>query len=133
MAVYQPIGPDLFILGEGGLGLNASLAALVALVGTVLGAMAAYWLGRHLGFAVLTRLFGVKERRLRKGERLYNRYGLWAVAIAAVSPIPLREICWLAGVFRMSFRAYLCALMLGLVPRFFGEAIFGTWLSTILS
>ncbi|HID96570.1 MAG TPA: DedA family protein [Candidatus Latescibacteria bacterium] len=125
MPIYQPIGPDLFILGQGGLGLNPYLGALAATAGTFLGGLIGFWLGSHMGIYVLTRLFRIKEKYLKKGEALFRKYGIWAVVIAAFSPVPLREVSWMAGIFRMRLLPYIGSLLLGLVPRFFGEAIMG--------
>ena len=54
VAVYQPIAPDIFILGQGGLGYNGYLSALIAIGGTLTGAAAGYWLGKRLGLLVLS-------------------------------------------------------------------------------
>jgi len=132
VAIYQPMGPDLFILGEAGLGCNPYLAAAVALVGTLAGAWIGYELGKHLGIVVLRKVFRVKEKHLAKGKQIVSRYGIWAVGIAAFSPVPLRETSWLAGTFNMRLKPYMGALVVGLIPRYFGLAALGTVLGHFL-
>ena len=126
VAVYQPIAPDIFILGQGGLGYNSYLSALIAIGGTLTGAAAGYWLGKRLGLLVLTRIFRVKEKYLAKGERFFARHGVWGVVLATLSPIPLRELSWLAGIFRMPFYSFLSALSIGLSIRYLGLAFLGS-------
>ena len=123
VGVFQPLPPDIFVVGGGGLGLCPYLAALAALSGTLAGGTVGYLLGRWVGAQVLVRWFRIGEKWLRKGERLFRRYGIWGVAIGAFLPLPLREICWAAGTFRMPLVPFLAALALGLAPKFFGLAI----------
>lgn len=126
VAIYQPIAPDIFILGQGGLGFNCYLSALIAIGGTFLGVTVGYWLGKHLGLFFLTRVFRIREKYLAKGERLFARYGQWGVLAATLSPIPLREVSWLAGIFGMPFCPYLLAMFAGLTIRYFGLAFLGS-------
>ncbi|HEC30889.1 MAG TPA: DedA family protein [Deltaproteobacteria bacterium] len=137
LPIYQPIGPDVIILGQVGFGFNPYIAAGVATVGTLLGTAIALFLGRYLGYMVLRRAFRMHERILNKGEKLFAQYSIWAVSIAAFTPVPLREMSWLAGIFRMKLGTFLLALIVGLLPRYFGEAFFGKmlwqWLLSFLS
>lgn len=126
VAIYQPIAPDIFILSQGGLGYNGYLSAFIGIGGTLAGAAAGYWLGKHFGLFVLTRLFRLKEKYLAKGERLFVQYGIWGVIAATLSPIPLREVSWLAGIFGMPFYPFLLALLVGLSVRYLGLAFLGS-------
>lgn len=54
-----------------------------------------------------------------RGEELFDRWGLWTVGIAAISPIPFAFACWLAGIYRdrAPFWKFF-AVMLLRIPRF---------------
>jgi len=123
VCIYQPIAPDIFILGEVGLGLNPYWVTLSALLGSFLGAFLGYYVGR-----LFDRL-GVKRVRQKmhvaKIETWFQKYGNWAVFLGALTPIPLREMSWLAGIFRLSLARFLIFVTLGLLPRYFGEAFLG--------
>lgn len=112
-----PIPPDtyLFVAVASHEPVVPILAATCA--GSVMGASVAYRLG-----PVIQRLPFLR-RRLEKfrsrGERLFLRYGTWTVAIAALTPIPFSVTCWLAGIYRMPYRAFVLA-SLARIPRLVG-------------
>ncbi|HID10319.1 MAG TPA: DedA family protein [Candidatus Latescibacteria bacterium] len=131
VAVYQPVAPDPFLMAGSGLGMNPYFAVSVALAGTIAGSAGGYALGRFMGRRVL-RILRIKERYLQKVEALFRRYGVWGVALAAFSPVPLRETSWLAGTFRMPPKPFLMAVALGTAPRYCGAALLGYLLSRAL-
>ena len=59
------------------------------------------------------------ERFRPRGEQLFLRYGMWTVAIAALTPIPFSVTCWFAGMYRMPYLAFLAATF-ARVPRLLG-------------
>ncbi|RKY62804.1 MAG: DedA family protein [Candidatus Latescibacterota bacterium] len=131
VAVYQPMAPDVFLVAGSSLGMNPCLAVFVALMGTLAGSAGGYALGRFVGRKVLY-IVRIKEHRLQKAEALFRRYGMWGVALAALSPIPLRETSWLAGAFGMPPRLFLMAVALGIGPRYCGAVFLGHLLGKAL-
>jgi len=129
-SIVQPIPPDPFIGGATALGLNPLFAALVATMGSVLGGLTAHTLGLILGEPVAKKLLG--EKNFLKGEALFNRFGTWAVLLAALTPIPFKVICWLAGIFEMPRVPFLIASFLGRLPRFLVVAYLGDFFGGIL-
>ncbi len=77
-----------------------TLPVLVAgCAGSVLGGCAAYFLGvRFYDWQWLRERLAPLE-----GEKLFEKWGVTAVAIAAWTPLPFSVTCWLAGMFRMPF------------------------------
>lgn len=130
-SVIQPIPPDPFIAGGSALGLNPILAALSATIGSVLGGLTAHTLGTLLGEPVARRLLG--ERNFLKGEAFMNRYGVFAVLLGALTPVPYKAICWLAGIFEMPRVPFLLASFLGRLPRFLLFALLGDTISKLLN
>ena len=39
-------------------------------------------------------------------QRVLDRYGMTAVAVAAITPLPYSIFCWAAGAGRLDFRAF---------------------------
>ncbi len=73
---------------------------LLAVMGfaSILGGYGGYWIGRLLGKIPLIRKFtdGFSQR----GEQLFRRYGVWAIVIAGLTPIPYSTVCWIAGMLK---------------------------------
>jgi len=53
----------------------------------------------------------------KRGSRLIERYGIWAVALAAFTPLPYSTISWIAGMLGLPSDRYLLASLLR-IPRF---------------
>ena len=124
VALYQPMAPDAFLVAGSGLGMDPYLSVLSALVGTVAGSSGGYALGKFLGVRIL-RIVRLKEKYITKAEHIFRKYGTWGVALAAFSPVPLRETSWLAGTFHMSFVRFLLAVTVGIAPRYCGAVLLG--------
>lgn len=52
-----------------------------------------------------------------QGELLIKKYGIWAVVIAGLTPIPYSTVSWIAGLVNMPLHHYLLA-SLSRIPRF---------------
>ncbi len=129
-SIIQPVPPDPFIAGGTALGLNPFTSALVAAVASVLGGLVAHFLGMKLGEPVAKKVLG--EKTFLKGEAFFHRYGVWAVLLAAVTPIPFKAVCWLAGIFEMPRFPFLIAALVGRLPRFLLVAFLGEGLGKLL-
>ena len=65
--------------------------------------------------------------RDRQVERLYNRYGVSAVLIAAFTPIPYKVFTIASGVFRLNIFGFIVASVIGRGARFFLVAYLTKW------
>ena len=130
-STISPIPPDPLLIPMGIINPNAAiwLAALCTLA-SVLGAVLGHWLGSRFGRPLLGRF--VSESRIQSGESLFDKYGIWAVLVAAVTPIPYKVFTILAGVLKLDMKRFLIAsiigrgmrfLSLGIVIFFFGEEV----------
>lgn len=128
-SIIQPVPPDIFISGGSMFGLNPMIATIVATVGSVSGAIVGYFLGKFLGEPAFKKLF--KEKWYNKGEILFRKYGIWAVIVAGLTPIPFKAVCWLAGIFEMPLGGFIIASILGRFPRFLFVAFFSKWISSL--
>lgn len=80
--------------------------------------MAAGLLGYHLASLLSARPFfrrRIDATRARM-DKLFQRYGAWAFAIASLTPIPFSILCYVAGVYRVRMRV-LAVVLLFRVPR----------------
>ncbi|XRO75232.1 phosphatase PAP2 family protein [Methanocaldococcus sp. 28A] len=128
-AFIQPIPPDVFIIGASYFGLNPIISAIVATIGSTLGGLFGYFLGDRLGHPIFIKLFG--EKYLYKGEKFFNKYGVFGVIIAGISPLPYKVIAWLSGIFEMHRLLFTIGTIIGRLPRFLAVAYFGDILGNV--
>ncbi len=83
-------------------------------VAAVLGACLSFWLGRRLGRDGVARIAG---RHLARLDDLVERHGIIAVLVARLIPVvPFTAVNYGSGLTAISFRAYLLATAVGIVP-----------------
>ena len=132
---FFPIPPDglLIALAAGNLPFALGFSAISTL-GSLFGAMLGYWIGMRGGRPLLNRLFA--EERILYVERQYQRRDVWAVTIAAFTPIPYKVFAIGAGAFRLNFRRFMLASLVGRGGRFFLVGllitIFGTQVEAVV-
>lgn len=92
------------VLGLAG-GLSFLEVTIWASAGSLVGGTVGYWIGRYLrSTATVTRIL---KRGGGMAQRVLDRYGMTAVAVAAITPLPYSIFCWAAGAGRLDFRAFL--------------------------
>lgn len=96
--------------------------AFVCTVGSTLGGLFGYGLGYFGGRPVLNAI--VSEQKIKKVNDMYDKYGVWAVAVAGFSPIPYKVFTISSGLFRLNIWAFTIASFLSRGARFFMVAIF---------
>jgi membrane protein YqaA with SNARE-associated domain len=95
--------------------------ATMTLIGSVLGCVALYWVGRSGGGALLRRKFG--PERIERARRWYDRYGVLAVIIPSIlpPPMPFKVFVFSAGVFEISLSKFIFAVIVGRGIRYYLE------------
>ena len=115
---FFPIPPDVLLIALCLLAPEKSFAyALICSVSSVFGGAFGYGLGRFGGRPLLKRMFS--ESKIRMVEDCYQRYDVWAVGIAAFTPIPYKVFTIAAGTFLLDLKRFLVASGLGRSGRFF--------------
>lgn len=115
--IISPLPPDLFLLmlakneNSSSEGLYVSLLGLASTLGGTLAWMIASKLGKPKWFGTRFQNF------VRQNHELINRYGRWAVGLAALTPIPFSLTSWAAGFVKMDFRSFFLMALLR-IPRF---------------
>ena len=91
--------------------------ALICSLGSTLGGMFGYGLGRIGGRPLLERW--VRAERINLVQRYYQRWDVWAVAVAGFTLIPYKVFTISAGAFLLNFVRFIIASVLSRSARFF--------------
>jgi membrane protein YqaA with SNARE-associated domain len=110
-STISPIPPDPLLIPMG-IMKPSSAIWFAALCTLVLG----HRLGSQFGRPLLGRF--VSESRIQSGEALFEKYGIWAVLVAAVTPIPYKVFTILAGVLNLDMKRFLIVSIIGRGMRF---------------
>ena len=82
----------------------------------VIASMVGYYVGMKIGYPVLK--FLSNEEILEKAKKLFDKWGVLAVAIGAFTPIPYTIVVFLAGISKMNFKKFVFAGFIGRAPRY---------------
>ncbi|HNY68986.1 MAG TPA: VTT domain-containing protein [Bacillota bacterium] len=118
---FFPVPPDVILLPMCIAHPRAAvLYAVITTASSVLGAAFGYLVGARGGRPLLLRF--TDDQGLRTVQRLFDRYGGWAVGIAAFTPIPYKVFTIASGIFRVRLTPFFTASIIGRGGRFFLEA-----------
>lgn len=116
-SIFFPIPPDpLLIAMSIGQPKAALWFAVLVTVSSVAGALVGHWLGARLGRPLLHRWFA--DSKVATVESMFNRYGMWAILLAAITPLPYKLFAISAGALNMDRRTFLIASVIGRGVRF---------------
>lgn len=119
-----PIPPDFLLAGMVlSTPQKAMWFALICTVASSLGGGLGYGIGKFGGRPAFDMIFGKDNKNLVKVEKLYNKYGVWAVLGAAFTPLPYKVFTIASGVFRLNFLGFMLASFVGRGSRFFLVAL----------
>lgn len=115
----MPISPDVILafVAHKGSTLHTPTALVVICVASITAGNTGYYLAKRIGN------WRFIQRRLAKsykrGHKLFERFGVWTVVIAGLTPVPFSIVCWFAGLYKMKPVPLLLAT-LSRIPRFIG-------------
>lgn len=117
--------------------------SFIGAIGTCIGGAIGYGIAYFLGRNVWKNL--AQNEDVRNGEDLLRRYGIWAIFIGGITPIPDFLLAYLAGFSKMRFIPFLISdgiarfirsILIAFSLKYLGEIIdidmFGTWLCVIV-
>ena len=116
-STFSPIPPDPLLIPMSVL--KPSLAiwfAVIATVSSVMGAIVGHWLGSRFGRPLVHRM--MSKGSVQSAESLFDKYGTWAVLVAAVTPIPYKVFTILAGVLGLDMKRFILVSLIGRGARF---------------
>lgn len=119
-AICFPIPPDAILLPLALTSPQRALwYALICTLASTAGGLVGRQLGLLLGRPLLARL--ATATQIDRVDGWFQRYGGWAVGLAALTPIPYKVFTIAAGVFYMGLGPVLWGSLLGRGVRFFLE------------
>ena len=112
-ASFFPLAPDFLLAPMAWKMPERALAlALLATLGSASGSLFGYGLGRFGGRLLLLRF--ASPTKVGKVEAVFNRYGVWGVAVAGFTPLPYKLFTIASGVCRLAIVPFFVA---GVVSR----------------
>ncbi len=132
---FFPLPPDVLLvaltLGNPPWGMYY---ATITTIGSVLGGMFGYLVGRTGGTPLLLRVMG--QARVSNAHDLFERYEGWAILVAGLTPVPYKIFTIGAGAFYVNFKVFVAASLIGRSARFFLVAgllqLWGPWVKEML-
>ncbi len=115
---FFPIPPDVLLITMALLRpKEAFWLALVCSIGSVLGGVFGFFLGWIGGRPLLHKFFS--DDKISAVKTAFEKYEVWAIAIAGFTPIPYKVFTISAGAFDIPFRPFLAASAASRSARFF--------------
>lgn len=87
---------------------------LVMCVASILGGFSGYLIGKKLNRFKFVRDVTASYQEI--GSRIIKRYGIWAIVLAGLTPIPYSTISWIAGMLKLKKSHYILG-SLSRIPR----------------
>jgi membrane protein YqaA with SNARE-associated domain len=113
-AFTLPIPPDTFLVAGHLGGLDFWLILIWASIGSILGGCFGFLMIRH--FTTYPKIKKWLAPKIQRGEEFMQEYGLWALAVAALTPLPYSMICWACGAMGIRFMPFVAVSLLR-IPR----------------
>jgi len=114
-AVVAPI-PGEVVMMAGGAIFGLLVASIVGEIAGCIGASLCFFISRKGGRALVMRIIGKKG--LDFADDWFKKYGLWAVFFARLIPlVPVDAVSYGAGLTAMSFKSFIIATIVGMLPR----------------
>jgi membrane protein YqaA with SNARE-associated domain len=110
--VYGMLGPVTMIIPTMSQHLNLYILSVVASAGVVVNDTLAYIVGRN------SDVFVHKSKKVLLVEKWVNKYGVFALLVISVLPIPYDFIGLIVGYLDLSFKKYAIPLFIGKFIRF---------------
>lgn len=124
-----PIPSEVVIMGAGAIGVPLRAIVIFGAIGSTLGAMVGYAIGRFAGLPVILK-FGkyifIKLHHIEKAEAFAAKHGAWGVLLGRLLPIiPFKVFSIAAGLTKTPFILFVICTMIGVVPRLILLSMFG--------
>jgi membrane protein DedA with SNARE-associated domain len=125
-----PVPSEAIVVAAGAIGIPMASIVIFGSLGSTVGAMAGYLLGRYAALPVILR-FGrfvlIKPHHIQRAEAFAKKYGAWGVLIGRVLPIvPFKVFSIASGITNIPFIPFVVCTLIGVVPRIYLLAVFGS-------
>jgi len=124
-----PIPSELVVIGAGAIGIPISSIVIFGSIGSALGSIVGYCLGRYAAMPVIEyvgKWLFIKPHHIKKAEAFAQKYGAAGVLIGRLLPIiPFKVFSIAAGMTRLRFLPFLLFTCIGVAPRLWLLGMFG--------
>jgi uncharacterized membrane protein YdjX (TVP38/TMEM64 family) len=122
--IIAPIPSEALIVFSGAIGIKIMDIVIFGGLGTVIGAVLAFYIARIGGKPIITKLIG--DKWINRVDGWVERKGTKAILFARLIPIiPFDLISYVSGITKLKFRNYFFATVIGAFPRCLILAIIG--------
>jgi len=124
-----PIPSEVIIIAAGSFGVPLVSIVIFGALGSTLGAVVGYLLGRYAAVPVILK-FGkfilIKPHHIYKAEAFAKKYGIWSVLIGRILPVvPFKVFSIAAGITKLPLWPFVICTLIGVLPRIYLLALFG--------
>ena len=116
--IPQYVAPHVILLNAKIIGLSIFPMFPLATIGSAIGSILGFEIGRKYSFRFIMNLYSEKE--IKSIERNINYYGRWFVLVAAVSPLPYIPLIF--GSLNLTRKNF---IIFGVIPRIAGLLLLG--------
>lgn len=124
-----PIPSELVVIGAGAIGIPIGSIVLFGSIGSALGSIVGYSLGRYAAMPVILyvgKWLFIKPHHIKKAEAFAQKYGAVGVLIGRLLPIiPFKVFSIAAGMTRIRFVPFILFTCIGVAPRLWLLGLFG--------
>ncbi len=125
-----PIPSEVIVAGAGAVGIPIISIVIFGALGSTCGAAIGYLLGRYGAMPVILK-FGkfifIKPHHIYKAEAFAKKYGALSVLIGRILPVvPFKVFSIASGTTRIPFVPFIICTMIGVLPRMYILALFGS-------
>lgn len=129
-----PIPSEAILFAEGAVGLKIVEITVFGAIGSTLGAVIGYYIGKWGGRPFLDRYgryFFVTTEKLKFSDKWFKRWDKYAVLTSRIIPvIPYKVFSIASGISKINLKKYFFFTFIGSFPRCFMLAVFGAFLSS---
>lgn len=121
--ILAPI-PGIVLNAAGGIIFGPWIGGTLALIGNIMGATICYFIAKRYGGFYFEKLIG--EKRFNQFHKSSEKYGGWVLFTLRLNPLTSSDVfSYLAGFIKMSYKKFIIATTLALIPLTFIQAYFG--------
>jgi uncharacterized membrane protein YdjX (TVP38/TMEM64 family) len=130
--IIAPIPSEAMIVFASAIGIGLWRVVVFGGIGTLIGAVLAFWIARKGGRPIVLKLLGNEwVENLDEWVAEHGKMGIFVTRLIPVVPFDL--ISYITGVTSLSFRDYLIATVLGVFPRMFILSVIGSTAGAFLT
>lgn len=114
--IIAPISSEAMVVSAAAIGIPILKVIIFAGIGTIIGAILAFWIARKGGRPVLEKIVG--DDWIENLDKWINKNGKKGIFITRIIPIiPFDLISYISGITSLSFKDYMIATLFGVFPR----------------